>query len=259
VPAPGSLVRLAAYGAGSLLVVGLAGVLLPRALEVGRTFLTDSGSLLVAVVLYLVGGWGLGRDIELERDLAQSRVVAMRAHLDPHFLYNTLNAIAEWCREDAAQAETAILRLSAMLEGVFAGLEQRAWPLRRELALLEDLVALHRVRDPGALSLELGIEGPADDVEVSPLVLLLLLENAIKHGARKGYRGPITVGVTIQPGDVRVVVENPGPYQPGGPGRGLTMLRRQLEVAYGADASIEIEALDARTRATLWLPRRHPR
>jgi LytS/YehU family sensor histidine kinase len=225
----------------------------------GPTFLTDPGSLLVALVLYLVGGWGLGRDIELERDLTHARLLAIRAQLDPHFLYNTLNAIAEWCREDPGQAETAILRLSAMLEGVFTGLETRAWPLPRELALAGDLVALHAVRDPGALSLESRIEGEADQVEVPPLVLLLLVENAVKHGARKGHRGPIAVQVTVEASRVRIHVENPGPYQPAAPGRGLAMLRRRLEAAYGSAATVELAAAGAGTRATLLLPRRSPR
>lgn len=258
-PAPGSLPRLAAYAAGGLAVVGAGGVLLPAALGIGRTFLTDSGSLLVALVLYLVGGWGLGRDVERELDLAHTHLLAVRSHLDPHFLYNTLNAIAEWCREDAVQAEAAILRLSSMLEAVFTGLETRAWPLHRELTLLEDLVALHRVRDPGALSLESRLSGDTGAVTVPPLLLLLLIENAIKHGARKGHRGPIQLEVAVEEDQVRVVVENPGPYAPSAPGRGLAMLGRRLELAYGRDAHLDLAAAGDRTRATLVLPGRHPR
>jgi hypothetical protein len=256
----------ALFVAGAALVVAGAGIALPRALDLGPTFLTDAGSLAVAAVLYLAGGWGLGRDIELERDLERSQLHALRAHLDPHFLYNTLNAIAEWCRQDPLQAEEAIVRLSAMLESVFTGLETRRWPLMRELAVVDDLVALHRVRDPGALSLVHRIEGPADDVELPPLVLLLLAENAVKHGAQKGHRGPLELTVTVEETVVRVVLENPGPYRAGagnggggGGGRGLVLLRRQLDAAYGPGrARVALTGEGARTRATLTLPRSRP-
>jgi len=258
---------LLAFAAGAALVVGGAGILLPRALGLGPSFLTDPGSLAVAAVLYLAGGWGLGRDLDLEQDLVRSQLHAMRAHLDPHFLYNTLNAIAEWCRQDPAQAEEAIVRLSALLESVFSGLELRHWPLARELAVIDDLVALHRVRDPDALVLERRVDGPAGDVELPPLALLLLVENAVKHGARAGHRGTVTLAVTIEATAVRIVLENPGPYRPGGgaggtPGRGLALLGRQLAAAYGGRARIELASAPApggeRTRATLTLPRSRP-
>jgi two-component system sensor histidine kinase AlgZ len=253
-------VHWALHLAAALLVVGAGGVLLPRVLGLGPTFLTDVGSLSVAAVLYLAGGWGLGRDLELEHDLERSQLHAMRAHLDPHFLYNTLNALAEWCRQDATQAEEGIVRLSAMLEGVFAGLELRRWPLERELAVVADLVALHRVRDPGALTLEQRIDGPTDGIEVPPLALLLLGENAIKHGPQKGHRGTLTLTVRVAT-TVQIVLENPGSYRPvsDGRGRGLTLLRRQLDAAYGRGrARVVLAGEGARTRATLTLPRSRP-
>jgi two-component system sensor histidine kinase AlgZ len=252
---------LVAYALVALLVVGVAGVLLPRALGLGPTFLGDPGSLSVAAVLYLAGGWGLGRDIELELDLVHAQLVGVRTHLDPHFLYNTLNAIAEWCREDAAQAEEAILRLSAMLEAVFTGLETRAWPLARELALAADLVALHRVRDPGALVLETRVDAAlAAAAEVPPLALLLLVENAIKHGTRRGHEGAIVVEVVTAGAGLCATIENPGAYRPGAPGRGLALLGQRLAAAYGRGARVVLEdAGGLRTRATLHLPARSPR
>jgi len=89
----------------------------------------------VSLALFLVGGWGLARDIDLDARLraAETRAVeltraaeaaellALRAHLDPHFLFNTLNAIAEWCLKDGAVAEEAVLKLSAMLRTLLDG------------------------------------------------------------------------------------------------------------------------------------------
>ena len=99
----------------------------------------------MSLALFLVGGFGLGRDIWFEdrlaraearavalaREAERAQLLALRAHLDPHFLFNTLNAIAEWCREDGETAERAVLRLSAMLRTVLGRRARRRpgrWP-----------------------------------------------------------------------------------------------------------------------------------
>src|SRR5439155_22664918 len=124
-----SLVRVILYAAvGATLVIGI-GRVIPDLIGAGRTFLTTEPSLAVCIALFWVGGWGLARDIELEEHLRRERarvealsreadhaqLLALRSHLDPHFLFNTLNAIAECCRSDGVVGEEAILQLSSML------------------------------------------------------------------------------------------------------------------------------------------------
>jgi two-component system sensor histidine kinase AlgZ len=245
----------ALFALQAVAVVAVLGVALPRALGLGPTFLTDPGSLLVAVVLYLIGGWGLGRDLELELDLEHAQLKAVRTHLDPHFLFNTLNAIAEWCAEDPKVAEEATLRLSAILREILDGIELRAWPLVRELAVVRDLLELHRVRDPDAFSIAMGEAPPGSAIEVPPLVLASLVENAVKHGPRKGHRGPIVVRV-VAASPVRLEVENPGPFAPSAePGRGLALLRKRLALSYGARGRLDVRAIaGGRTLAAITVP-----
>jgi two-component system sensor histidine kinase AlgZ len=246
--------RVAGYVVLAILVVGAFGVGLPAALDIGPTFLTDSGSLSIAAMLFLVGGWGLGRDIELEQDLEHLRLKAVRAHLDPHFLYNTLNAIAEWCREDPAVAEEATTSLADILRSTLDALELRSWPIARELAMVDDLLALHRIRDPEAFTANVVIDPGVAALELPPLVLVGIVENAIKHGPRNGHRGPIAIAVTAIDGGVRCEVDNPGRFAPaaGHAGRGLQTLRARLALAYGRRARFTIATLDTdRTRAVL--------
>lgn len=246
---------LLAYVGGAVGAVALAGVALPRALGLGVTFLTDEGSLVVATVLHAIGGWGLGRDIDIELSLEDARLKAVRAHLDPHFLYNTLNAIAEWCAEDPKVAEEATLRLAAMMRAVLEALDLERWPLAREISLARDLLELHRIRDEGAFtwSIEVAPEDEASDVV--PLSLLTLVENALKHGPRKGHRGRIEIRAHPAGRTLRVTVDSPGPYAPAPDARsaGLPTLRRRLALAHGGHASLEVgPATEAgRTRATL--------
>ena len=107
------LILYATIGAG---VVWSLGIVVPRILGMGLTLLTAPTSVVVCLALFLVGGFGLGRDMWLENKLARAearatllareaegaQLLALRSHLDPHFLFNTLNAIAALIREDPA-------------------------------------------------------------------------------------------------------------------------------------------------------------
>lgn len=251
-----SIAGALAFTAQALLVVSVFGVAIPHALSLGPTFLGDVGSLAVALILYLVGGWGLGRDIELELDVEHAQLKAIRTHLDPHFLYNTLNAIAEWCSEDPKVAEEATLRLAELLRGTLEALERRSWPLERELAIVEDLLALHRVRDAEAFTATVDVDPALAQRELPPLLLVSLVENALKHGPRNGHRGAIAITVRADGQRVRCEVENPGPFVPRTGGRGLATLRSRLALAYGRGASFAIDAAGIdRTRAVLVLGR----
>ena len=171
-------VRLALYALlGVGVVLGL-GHKLPMMLGLNVSFWTVRAKG-VAVILFVVVGWFLGHDItqslELqreqvranaaEREAQQAQLLAFRSHLDPHFLFNTLNAIAEWCRQDGEVAEGAVLRLSEMLRMVLAGVKSTTWSLTQELALLESLWALHLLRDPQLFTLRIDAPSPLPDIQ----------------------------------------------------------------------------------------------
>jgi len=236
--------------------------------------MTFPSSLIVCCTLFLVGGWGLGRDIGLEATLVHERgradafereaehaqLLALRSHLDPHFLFNTLNAIAEWCREDGEVAERAVLQLSAILRAVLPGVKQPSWPLATEIELVRDLFALHLLRDPDLFTLDWQLPSPLPDVRVPPMILLPIVENAIKHGPASGHRGKVDF-VVREEGDLLVVtIENPGPYAGPRPGSdGLPTVERRLELAYSDPAGLRIAGTGDRTRVDVRLPREGPR
>jgi signal transduction histidine kinase len=265
--------RLLVYAGITTVVVVFLGLVLPTALGMGFTFLTSLQTITVSWALFLVGGWGLGRDIGLEASLhkakrraellaleaEQAQLLALRAHFDPHFLFNTLNAIAEWCREDGETAERAILQLSSMLRSLLSGVRAPSWPMERELSLLKELFALHRIRDPEAFTLVWRVEDAVRSLPIPPMLLLPLVENALKHGPRAGHRGEILVRAEYTNDTFRFVVENPGAY--GGPragSEGLPTMERRLALSYGGAARFVIASVPdggaARTRATLDLP-----
>ena len=181
---------------------------------------------MVSLALFLVGGWGLGRDIgsraslaraeaqatALAREAERAQLLALRSHLDPHFLFNTLNAIAEWCRRTARWPSARCCGCRPCCAPCWTACAPPTWPLADELALLDTLFELHLLRDPERFALAAAARAAARR-PVPPMLLLPLAENAVKHGPAAGHRGTIrsrcarspaenTDGVDRQPGRV---------------------------------------------------------
>lgn len=250
--------RAVFYAAACAVPVGVFIVLLPT---VGAfdSYVAHQPAALTIYALTLIAGAVLARDIEMSAGLAaaavrteallreteDARLLALRQHLDPHFLFNTLGAIAEWCREDPEVAERALLKLSAMLRTLFEGLRAPLWPLSREVEILRALHRLYEVRDDERYVLEEEVDEAALAATVPPLVLLPLFENAIKHGAPGA---PLRFSLRVRgPGendDGRIDVElwNPGAY--GGRregGTGIETVERRLRLAFGDAARLVID------------------
>jgi len=262
-------VGAAAYGtAGAALIVGI-GRGLPDLMGMGQTFLTTRPSLLVSVALFWVGGWGLARDIDLEANLRESQaraealekeaehaqLLALRSHLDPHFLFNTLNAIAEWCRADGAVAEQAIVRLSSMLRTIMSGITTTSWPLSKELELVDSLFQMYLVRDPDFFVLRRDIAANLSDVDVPPMILLPAAENAMKHGPSAGHRGEVGLRVRAENRVVIVEIQNPGEFKGlRDGGSGLAIIKKRLALVYREAAAFDIRGEGNTTIMTIRLP-----
>ena len=274
VESPWSAMRLLLYAfLGAGVVVGL-GHYVPRMLGIAAPFMMARGNTMASLALFVVGGWGLGRDINLERALTheqgradaaereaqQAQLLAIRSHLDPHFLFNTLNAIAEWCRQDGEVAEGAVLRLAEMLRMVLAGVKEPTWSLARELELVGMLWDLHLLRDPKLFTRRIDAPSPLPDLQIPPMILMPLAENAVKHGPAAGHRGEIVLTLKSDGGYLRMTLDNPGAY--GGPrdgSEGLPTIQRRLELAYAGEARLIIGKHGADgTRAEIDLPLHAP-
>lgn len=241
----------------------------PDLLGTDASFLVARNVGWIVFGLSLVGGYGLGRDIDLERrwrdahDRAeglakareQAQLLAIRAQLDPHFLFNTLNAIAEWCREDAEIAERALLDLSSLLRSVLGGIKAEAWRLADEVEIVAKLFALHGIREPGAFTVELDVAPEVRDAAVPPMLLLPLAENAMTHGPRRGHQGQVTLRAWAADGALHVELTNPGAFagrRPGG--EGLKMVEDRLALAAPEAHHLDIRAEGDRTVVQVVLP-----
>src|SRR5215468_4886421 len=202
-----------------------------------------------AVELRAVQTSMLARDAELR---------ALRAQINPHFLFNSLNSISALTSIDPARAREMCLLLSDFLRLTLGMGEKHVIRFSEELDLLEKFMAIEKVRFGERLHMEENIQEEAKRCQIPALLLQPLLENAVSHGiASMADGGQIRLQAQVQDGRLGIVVENDRddeapPRRKSGVG--LKNVRSRLEARYGKDATFRIEPSEERFRVSMTLP-----
>ncbi|MEP7098383.1 MAG: histidine kinase [Dokdonella sp.] len=199
------------------------------------------------------------RNSQLEAQLAQSQLQALRMQLQPHFLFNTLNAISALALADPPQARLMISRLSDFLRLTLEERHAQQVPLSREIQLLECYLGIQQVRFQDRLAVHLDMAGDTVDALVPSLILQPLVENALRHGLLdKIDRGNLYISTRRDGGQLRMRVDDDGLGLPVGghlEGIGLSNTRARLHGLFGDAASIDLLRMaDGGTRAELHIP-----
>ncbi len=187
------------------------------------------------------------RAAELHTQLASAQLGALKAQLQPHFLFNTLNAIMSLVRQGQnAKAEVMVGRLADLLRCVLEDSHSHEVPLRRELEYLRLYLAIEEVRFPDRLRPEVSADDGLLDALVPHLCLQPVVENAIRHGlGRSATAGRVAVHARREGDTLVLTVEDDGPGMPaagttGSTGIGLANTRARLARLYGDAASLAI-------------------
>lgn len=199
----------------------------------------------------------------LEASLAQARLEALRMQLNPHFLFNALNAASVLALKGESEKVVAMLaRLSELLRLV---LDSSAQVVRLvdEVAVLDRYLEVERVRFEDRLTVAVEVEPAVLDAEVPSLVLQPLAENAIRHGiSRRPGPGRLEVRARAAGGRLEIELSDSGPgFSAAGGGLsrgvGLANTRERLAQLYGAEAALELgDAPDGGGVVRLLLPLR---
>jgi two-component system LytT family sensor kinase len=189
------------------------------------------------------------RAARLQAELARAQVEALKMQIHPHFLFNTLNAIAGLMREDVEAADTMLAQLSELLRGTLQTEGVQEVPLSEELRLLRAYLAIQQTRYGERLRIDIDVAAGCEQSFVPTLILQPLVENAIRHGFSV-TPGPGAVGIraSASHGILRIDVtdEGAGPPQPLREGYGLRNTRSRLQVMYAGAASLSIRACEPR-------------
>ena len=265
-------------GVGTALAIGLIGAVEQRALQsfwpsfafsfpinalltmtlgVGMTLYEAQRGRLDAVTMEL-------RTRELEHERArkmalEARLASLESRLQPHFLFNTLNAISALIQEDPDHAERMVERLAALLRFSLDATGRGLVPLADELKIVTDYLEIERTRLGERLAFVIDTPADAARCEVPPLAIQTLVENSVKHAiAPRPGGGRIHVAAAATADELRLTVWDDGPgftAEAMRTGHGLENLQSRLVARYGEAATLTIGPRDGGTLVTVSLPR----
>jgi two-component system LytT family sensor kinase len=184
------------------------------------------------------------RALKLEAQLSEARLLALRAQLEPHFLFNALNTIAVLMREDVDAADRVLALLSRLLRRVLDAASAPEVQLRQEVEFLEAYLAIEQARFPHRLSFHVDVDPQLLDARVPSLILQPLVENAVRHGvAARTAAGRIEVAASREDEMLLVTVRDDGPgmADDAQEGIGLSNTRSRLELLYGKRHSFRLD------------------
>ncbi len=182
----------------------------------------------------------------LGADLAQAQLNALKAQLNPHFLFNALNSVVTLIRRDAAAAEQMTVRLADLLRSTLALSEEQEISLRDEIALVGHYLEIEQMRFHDRLTVTWDIDRDVRNATLPSLALQPLVENAIVHGvSRLTGAGTIHIQADAVGSTLVVSIRDNGPglsamSSRGGAGIGIANLRARLSRLYGDGASLSV-------------------
>ena len=189
------------------------------------------------------------RAANLERQLATAQLHALKAQLQPHFLFNTLHSVSMLNLVDVDAANRLLVQLSCLLRLALDRADTLEVPVAHEIEFLERYLEVEQVRFEDRLCVEVRLDEGVEDTAVPNLILQPLVENALRHGlsplARRGCLSIRAYRSTTNRHAVVLEVEDDGAGLPAGwsmqsAGLGLGNVRDRLAAAYGSKASLEL-------------------
>jgi sensor histidine kinase YesM len=184
--------------------------------------------------------------IKLEALVRQLELKTIKAHINPHFIFNALNSIRALIDENPERARKAITELSNILRSSLNAEKGETVSLGEELKIVKDYLALENMRFEDRLKVEYEIDEETLNQQVPPMMLQTLVENAIKHGISKQVKGGMVKIISdFTENFHELVVQNTGHLNGSIPsnGFGLSSTQDRLNLLYGESAKFEIKQI----------------
>lgn len=197
--------------------------------------------------------------LRLQNNLKEAQLSSLSNQLNPHFLFNSLNNIRFMIHEDAQRADTMITSFSDILRYSLESSQHEKVSLAHEVSIIRKYIAIVETQLEERLAFSMDIAKGLDAALVPPMVLQMLVENAIKHGLDKLQAGgALSLAGAVDGDTLRFDVCNDTPAASGAPapgmGIGLQNIAQRLALLYGERAALEVNAGPARFAVQLRLP-----
>ena len=182
--------------------------------------------------------------LQLETLVKELELKTIKAHINPHFIFNALNSIRALIDEDPSRARRAVTELSNILRSSLKAEKGETVSFNEELKIVKDYLALENMRFEDRLQVEYDIDEDTLDQQVPPMMLQTLVENAIKHGISRQVNGGVVRVISDFKSDYHLLaVQNTGQLAGGNShgGFGLSSTKDRLALLYGSKARFEIQ------------------
>lgn len=185
--------------------------------------------------------------LRLESLVKELELKTIKAHINPHFIFNSLNSIRALVDENPQRARKAVTELSNILRSSMQSEKLETVPFEKELSIVKDYLALENMRFEDRLKIEYDIDEDTLNQPVPPMMLQTLVENAIKHGISRQITGGLVKIKSDFTGDYhRLLVQNTGQLKSvyNAEGFGLSSTTNRLHLLYGEKANFEIKQVN---------------
>jgi sensor histidine kinase YesM len=183
---------------------------------------------------------------ELKRLQAETDLQYLRAQLQPHFFFNTLNNIYSLALQQSTLTAPLVAKLSEMMRYVLYETGQSRQPLKREISFLQNYMDVQSVRFSGQTTIRFDTQGITNEAQIEPLLLLPFIENAFKHGIEEVAAGFIEIIVFLHDNELTLSVKNSrppdqAPASGNSNGIGLDNTTKRLSLLYPGKHSLQVK------------------
>ncbi|MFC0185031.1 Histidine kinase [Pseudarcicella hirudinis] len=180
--------------------------------------------------------------VKLQSSIKETESKVLRAQMNPHFMFNALNSIRALILEDPEKAQKGITQLSNILRSSLLADRRKTVMLNEELRTVDDYLALEKIRYEDRLQIRKNIYPETLNVQVPPMLLQTLVENAIKHGVSKPVKGGfVSIETKMTNDKLLIIISNTGVLETTESGGfGLENTAHRLELLFGPEAKFRI-------------------
>lgn len=193
----------------------------------------------------------------LESTLKESQINALKGQINPHFMFNSLNNIRGLILENPMKSREMITRLSEMLRYSLTKSEINTIALEEEIEMVENFIAISKIQLEDRLQFISEIEEETLKLPIPPMIIQMLIENAIKHGiSQLKHGGILLLKIKKENTDLLIQVKNTGnlSQQTGTTQLGLKNIQRRLQLIYGESATFSLNEVENEVIAKITLP-----
>ncbi len=210
-------------------------------------YFQEAGNYIYMFLIAMLGSFSLRLYFawkENERERMNAEILYLKAKIDPHFLFNTLNSIYALALEKSDDTATALVKLSGMMRYVFNEAKDTFVWLDKEINYISDYIALQNIRLGNTVDLTYNVSGISAGKKIAPLILIPFVENAFKYGVNPEEESRINIDITITTTRLILVVANKKVKIRKGSiaksGHGITTTRDRMQLLYPGKHSLKI-------------------